>query len=106
EAHGLVLHRFARFELQTVVVHHDQHAVTLHHRTYGGVVERHDRNLFQVDVLPDIQLGPVGEREDTDTFPRLDTGVVQVPKLRALVLGVPAVVGAAEGEDALLGPRL
>jgi hypothetical protein len=34
-----------------------------------GEIERHDRNLLEVDVLPDVELGPVREREDADASP-------------------------------------
>src|SRR5687768_16229114 len=37
-------------------------------------IERHDGDLFHVDVLPHVELGPVREREDADAFAR--------PKLR------------------------
>ncbi len=59
-----------------------------------------------MDVLPDVQLGPVGEGEDADRLAAVDPAVVEVPELRPLVLRVPAVVPVAEGVDALLGARL
>ena len=34
----------------------------------AGEVERHDRDVLQVDVLPDVELGPVREREDADAL--------------------------------------
>ena len=56
-----------------------------------GEIERHDRNLLEQDVLPDVEFGPVGQREDADRFrPWLHAGVVELPELRALVLRVPA----------------
>ena len=57
-----------------------------------------------MDILPDIQLGPVGERKDPNTLPRSDTGVVEIPEFRPLILGVPAVAGAAKGKNTFLGP--
>ncbi len=56
-----------------------------------------------MDVVPDVELGPVGEREDADAFAGVDAGVVEVPELGALVLGVPLAGSVAEGEDAFLG---
>jgi len=56
-----------------------------------------------MDVLPDIELGPVGDGEDADAFVGFDVGVVEVPELGALSLWVPAMTGGAEGEDPLLG---
>ena len=103
ESDRFVLHLLTRFELKALVVHHDQHAVPFHHRPDSGIVKRHDRDPLQVDVLPDVQLGPVGQREDPDALPRLYSGIVEVPQLRALVLGIPAVIGAAKGKNPLLG---
>ena len=58
------------------------------------------------DVVPDVELGPVREREDADALARVDAPVVEAPQLRALVLRVPLAELVAEGEDALLGARL
>ena len=33
-----------------------------------GEVERHDRNVLEVDVLPDVELGPVRQRKDADAL--------------------------------------
>ena len=88
-----------------LVIDHDQRAVLLDHLTLGGEVQRHDRDLLQVDVLPDIQLGPIGQREHADRLALLDLAVIDVPQLGTLVLRVPAMLGVAEGIDALLGPR-
>ena len=60
----------------------------------------------QVDVLPDIQLGPVGKRENADALALVDAAVVEVPQLRPLILRVPLAERVAEGVDALLGARL
>ena len=54
-----------------------------------------------MDVLPDVKLGPVRDREDPDALPLGLAGIVQLPQLGALVLGVPAVVGRAEREHPL-----
>ena len=70
-----------------------------------GEIERHDRNLLDVDVVPDVDLGPVREREDADALARADAAVQQVPELRPLVLRIPLALRVAEREDALLGAR-
>ena len=57
-------------ERHALVVDHDQRAVALDHRPLRGEVERHDRDLLEVDVLPDVELGPVREREDADALAR------------------------------------
>ena len=59
-----------------------------------------------MDVVPHIHLGPVGEREDADAFAGMDAGVIEVPQLGALVLGIPLTGTVAKGVDALLGAGL
>src|SRR3569623_425046 len=66
EPHALHLRLLPRLEPHPLVVDHDHHAVAVHDRPLLGEVERHDRDLLEVDVLPDVKLGPVGEREDPD----------------------------------------
>ena len=68
-----------------------------------GEVERDDGNLFEMDVVPDVELGPVGEREDADALAGADAAVEEDPQLGALVLRIPLAGAIAEGEDALLG---
>src|SRR6202000_3365281 len=55
---------------------------------------------------PDVELGPVGDREDADVLALAMTPVVEVPQLGPLVLRVPLAEFVAEGEDPLLRPRL
>ena len=66
-------------------------------------VEIDDGDIFFVDVLPHVHLGPVGEREDADAFAGVDAAVVEVPQLGALILRVPLSGGVTEGVDALFG---
>ncbi len=73
------------------------------HGALAGEVEVDDRDVLFVDVLPDVHLGPVGKREDADAFAGVDARVVEVPKLGALVLGIPLAGTIAEGVDAFLG---
>ena len=89
-----------------LVVDHDQGAVLLDDFTLGSEVQRHDRDAFEVDVLPDVQFGPVRQREDADRLTFVDLAVVHVPQLGALVLRVPAVLAVTERVHTLLGPRL
>src|SRR5690606_39481116 len=83
----------------------EKRAVYIAHIELGGEVQRKDRDLIQIALLQDNQLGPVGQREHTDRLALLDLAVIDVPQLGTLVLRVPAVLGVAEGIDALLGPR-
>src|SRR4029078_2355344 len=79
--------------------------VALDHRPKLAVVEGNDRDVLQVDVLPDVELGPVRQREDADRLALVLARVVEAPELRALALRIPAVLRAAEREHALLGAR-
>ena len=89
-----------------VVVDHDQRAVALDHRARRREVQRHDRDLLEVDVLPHVELGPVRQREHPHALPRPGAGVVEPPQLGPLRLRVPPVLGRADREHPLLGPRL
>ena len=100
------LRLLAGSERQPLVVHHDQVAVPLDDRPWRGEIERDDGDLFEVDVLPDVQLGPVRQREHADALALVDLAVVEVPQLRPLVLRVPLVEAVAERVDALLRARL
>ena len=106
EAHAAQLRDLARRERHTLVVDHDQRAVTLDHGPLRREVERHDRDLLEVDVLPHVELGPVREREHPHRLARVAARVVEPPQLRSLLLRVPAVLGRADREHPLLGPRL
>ena len=77
-----------------------------HDRPLMGEVDRRQFELFALDVLPDIQFGPVRDREGADVLALEGARVVQIPQLRALVLRVPLAELVAEAEDAFLGARL
>ncbi len=102
EADAALLDLLPRQQPEAVVVDHDQRTVPLDHRTDRAVVQRHDGDLLEVDVLPHVELGPVGEREDAQALALVEPDVVGAPQLRALQLGVPAVLRGADGEDPLL----
>ena len=70
-----------------------------------GEVERHDGDVLLVDVLPDVDLGPVRQRKHADALAGPDAAVEQVPELRPLPLGIPLALLVAQREDALLGAR-
>ncbi len=89
----------------SLVVHEDESALALHHRSLLGEVERDDRDVFGGDVAPYVALGPVGERRDPERLARLDAGVVEVPDLGTLRSGFPPVVRGPQREDPFLGPR-
>ena len=49
----------AFFQWHAIVIHHDQDTIPFDHRPFLCIVKWHDGNIFHVDVLPDIQFGPV-----------------------------------------------
>src|SRR3954447_4531533 len=106
EPHPLHHRLLAGPQRHPLVVHHDERAVALDDRADVGEVERHDGNVLQVDVLPDVQFGPVAQREGANALTLVHLAVVQVPELRPLVLRVPLVQAVAEAVNALLGPAL
>src|SRR5438552_399292 len=60
-------------------------------------------NVFPGDVLPDVELGPVREREHADVLATPDTAVEQSPRFGSLQSRIPLAKGIAKGEDSLLG---
>src|SRR5215210_1135848 len=80
-----------------------EHPVTLEHLALVGHVEAGDLELLGEDVLPDVELGPVGEREHAHVLAAAYAPVVEVPQLRALLARVPLAEVVAEREHALLG---
>ena len=59
--------------------------------------------MLTLDVLPDIEFGPVGNREHAKVLAGLQAGVKQRPELRALSLGLPLAEAVAVRKDTLLG---
>ena len=105
EAHG-GLERLFAVDHRHVGRDRQQHAVTPEHLAPVGVVDVRDGDALLGDVLPDVELGPVADREHADVLALAVPAVVEAPQLRALVLRVPLAELVAEAEDALLGPRL
>ena len=96
------LRRLSGFQAEALVIHHEDQAVAPHGRARRREVQRHDLDAFEMDVLPDIELGPVRDRKDADAFALGLVRVVEVPQFGALLLRVPAVIATPEAEDALL----
>ena len=68
-------------------------------RNTGAAVREVDRrqlDLLVVDVLPDVELGPVRQREHADVLALAVAAVVEAPQLGALVLRVPLAELVAE----------
>src|SRR3984893_1620407 len=106
EAYAAHLGPLAWTQRHALVINHDEGSIALHHRTAAREIQRHDGNALQVDVLPDIELGPVGNREHADALALVLARVVQAPQLGPLVLRIPAMLGRAERENPLLRPAL
>src|SRR4051794_5470494 len=85
------------------VRHGVEHPVALEHLPLVGHVEAGDLELLGEDVLPDVELGPVGEREHAHVLAAPDAAVVEVPQLGPLLAWVPLAEVVAEGEHTLLG---
>ncbi|GAA2781428.1 hypothetical protein GCM10020219_061110 [Nonomuraea dietziae] len=71
-----------------------------------GEVDRGDLDALTADVVPDVELGPVRQREDPDVLALADARVVEVPQFGTLILRVPLAELVAEGEHPLLGAGL
>ena len=80
-------------------------AVALEYLAAVREIERRHLNAFLVNVLPDIHFRPVADGEDAEMLAHIFLGIVDVPELRPLVLGVPLAKFIAVGEDALFGAR-
>src|SRR5690606_18308730 len=106
EAHATHGGLFAVAQPEAVVIDHHQRSVALDHRPFGGEVQRHHRDALAADIAPDVELGPVRQREYAHALARVHPRVVEVPQLRPLPARVPALLAVAEGKHALLGARL
>src|SRR6185436_7312240 len=82
-----------------------EHAVALEDLTLMREVDRRQLELLARDVLPHVELRPVGDRKDAHLLPLADAAVVEVPQLRALRARVPLPEVVAEREDPLLRAR-
>src|SRR4029077_11467983 len=76
------------------------------HLALMRVVDRRQLDLLGADVGPDVELGPVRQRERPDVLTLVRAAVVQVPQLGSLRLGVPLTELVAEAEYPLLGAGL
>src|SRR5579863_9025887 len=79
EAHHPHLLDLAGLQRHAIVIAHDEESVALDHRAGSGEVERYHRNLLGAGVVPDVELRPVGKREDADGLALADARVVEIP---------------------------
>ena len=68
-------------------------------------VERGDGDVLALDVLPDVELGPVEQRVHAHVRAGREVGLEVAPQLGRLVVDVPVVLDVARREVALLGAR-
>src|SRR5581483_8471789 len=88
--HPDLLH-LAGTQRHPVVIAHYESAVALDDWARCGKVQRYHRDALRPGVLPDIQFGPVGQREDANALALADTGVVELPELGALTARIPGM---------------
>src|SRR6185295_14465895 len=69
------------------------------------VAEVDDRHFefLALDVLPDVELGPVAEREDAHVFAGIDARMVEIPDFRPLIFRIPLAEAVAKAEEPFLG---
>src|SRR3954449_404734 len=82
-----------------------EHPVAAEHVALVREVDLRELEILARDVLPDVELGPVRDREHPDVLALADARVVEVPQLGTLRARVPLAEVVAEAEDALLRPR-
>ena len=87
-----------------VAVDGHQHPVAAEHLAVVGEVQRRQLDLALGDEAPDVELGPVRQREHAQVLAAVVAGVVDPPQLGPLVLRVPLAELVAVRHDALLGP--
>lgn len=58
-----------------------------------GEVQGNDGDVLRVDVLPDVEISPVADRKNADTFVWFEVGIAEIPGFGALCLGIPAMTG-------------
>src|SRR5690606_1519999 len=78
----------------------EQHAVAFKDLAGVGEVEARHREALAGDVMPDVELGPVADREDAEMLAGALAAVEEVPQLGALVLWVPLAEFVAVAEEA------
>src|SRR5581483_11765517 len=82
------LRLFARVKL-AIGMNHDNRSAADDHTPLASEIERHDGDIFLLDIEPDVELGPIGEGEYPNRFALVDARVEDVPQLRALIFGIP-----------------
>ena len=68
------LNRLGFLSGMKLIVRINQNDGTAAHHGFAlsGKIERHDRNIFRVDVQPDVQFRPIRKRKDADALAFVD----------------------------------
>src|SRR5262249_31923883 len=82
-----------------------EHAVAREDLAFVREVDGRQLELLSGNVLPDVELGPVRDREAAHLLALADLAVVEVPELRPLGTRIPLTEVVAEREDPLLRAR-
>ena len=102
------MHHFGRLfwaEVEVVGVGEDLACATDTHAVMREV-ERRQGDVLTEDVVPHVELRPVVQGEDAEVLAWRVHTIEQIPKLGALVLGVPLAEVVAVGKEAFLGACL
>src|ERR1700722_14343085 len=83
-----------------------EYAVALDDFPLVGVVDGWQLDAFTPDVLPDIELGPVGKGKGAQVLAGADAALVELPQLGSLCFGIPLPERIPEGQDPFLGSCL
>ena len=102
ESYLLHLWLLARKKSHSVIINHDDIAITVYNRSFCCKIKRYNINLLSLDVLPDILLSPVRDRENSHALALVNLSVVKLPHFRTLVLRVPCLCCISERENSLL----
>src|SRR5207237_1855318 len=78
-----------------------ERAITL---AVSGKIHFRNRNIFALDVAPNINLGPIQQRLHADVFAVRRRGGELLPEFRRLILVVPFKLRIAPREITLLSP--
>lgn len=62
-----------------VIINYDGYAIDVYNRALFCVIQRHDVDIVQLNVLLDVQFGPVGQRENSDIFTFIYPAIEDVP---------------------------
>src|SRR3981189_2142856 len=81
-------------------------SVSKHRFAFFRERQRHDRNIFRLDIEPDVQLRPIRQPKNPNAFVFVNPRIKNVPQLWPLILRVPLPQGVAERVNSLFSPRL